>query len=119
MSRSKIYTGGCHCGRVRFEAACDLSKVYACNCSFCGKRGVLWNMVAPSQFKLLQGADALTDYQFGRKVIHHRFCASCGIGSFSHGPPPGGRDVVAIDVRCLDDVDIGALTPTLFDGKSL
>jgi len=27
--------------------------------------------------------------------------------------------MVAVNVRCLDDVDLGQLTPTPFDGKNL
>jgi hypothetical protein len=29
-----------------------------------------------------------------------------------------GSNMVAVNVRCLDDVDIETLTPTPFDGKS-
>ena len=49
------------------------------------KRGALWAFVKAPQFKLVQGEDALTDYQLGRKKLHHLFCRSCGIGSFSRG----------------------------------
>ncbi|MEA2966592.1 MAG: hypothetical protein QOI46_6690, partial [Alphaproteobacteria bacterium] len=30
-----------------------------------------------------------------------------------------GDEMVAVNVRCLDDVDISALAPTPFDGRSL
>jgi len=30
-----------------------------------------------------------------------------------------GSEMIAINVRCLDDVDLGQLTPTPFDGKNL
>ena len=42
MADSKTYTGGCHCGRVRYEVSADLGKVFGCNCSICTKRGALW-----------------------------------------------------------------------------
>jgi hypothetical protein len=119
MPDTKTYTGGCHCGRVRYEVIGDLAMVVACNCSICAKRGALWTFAKKAQFKLLQGADALSDYQFGKKKIHHLFCTSCGIGSFSEGVAPNGDETVAINVRCLDDVDISALKPTSFDGKNL
>jgi len=71
------------------------------------------------QFKLIQGEDALTDYQFGKKKIHHLFCRSCGIGSFSRGPAPNGDETFAINVHCLDDVDVSKLKLTPFDGKNV
>jgi hypothetical protein len=111
--------GGCHCGRVRFRAAGDFSLAVECNCSICSKRGVIWSFVKPAQFTLLSGDDAFSDYQFGRKVIHHLFCRSCGVGSFSRGRAPTGEEMIAINLRCLDDVDVSALSPAKFDGKSL
>jgi hypothetical protein len=67
----------------------------------------------------VKGEDALTDYQFAKKKIHHLFCPGCGVGSYSRGLAPNGEDTYAINVRCLDDVDVTALTPKAFDGKSL
>ena len=111
--------GGCHCGRVRFRAAADVSQVMECNCSICSKRGALWAFVKAPQFELLQGGDALSDYQFGKKRIHHRFCRHCGIGAFSQGLAPSGEETYAVNVRCLDDIDIVSLSPRPFDGKRL
>ena len=119
MPDSQMYEGGCHCGRVRFQATSDLAHVASCNCSICSKRGALWAFVKAPQFKLLEGEDALTDYQFAKKTIHHRFCQSCGVGSYSQGLAPNGEETFAVNVRCLDGVDVTALKPVPFDGKSL
>src|SRR5262245_50737357 len=119
MPEFKTYTGGCHCGQVRFDVTADLAQVMDCNCSICRKRGALWSFVPAEKFALRAGSETLTDYQFGKCTIHHLFCAQCGVGAFSQGAAPDGKDVVAVNVRCLDDVDTSALTPTLFDGKSL
>src|SRR5689334_21887008 len=100
MTDAKTYPGGCHCGRVRFEATGTFTEALDCNCSICSKRGALWAFVKAPQFKLLQGGDALTDYQFGKKRIHHRFCASCGIGAFSQGLAPNGEETFR-DQRAL------------------
>ena len=97
----------------------DLSSVVACNCSLCQKRGALWSFVPAEHFGLRAGAEDLKDYQFGKKTLHHLFCAQCGVGAFSRGKNPKGEEMVAVNVRCLDDVDIAALTPTPFDGRSL
>ena len=116
---TRTFTGGCHCGRVRYEVTLDLSSAVDCNCSICSKRGALWTFAKASQFNLLQGADQLADYQFGRKIIHHVFCRTCGIGSFSRGLAPSGEETIAINVCCLDGVDTGSLKLMPFDGQSL
>lgn len=118
MPEAKTYNGGCHCGRVRYEASSDLAQVIDCNCSICMKRGAHWAFVKAPQFKLLKGEDALTDYQFGKKKLHHPFCQSCGVGSFSRGLAPNGDETVAINVSCLDGVDVATLKLTPFDGKN-
>jgi hypothetical protein len=119
MPEMKTYTGGCHCGKVRYEVTTDLGRVMACNCSICSKRGFLLTFVLPQAFTLRAGHDGLTDYQFNKKVIHHLFCPACGVESFARGTGPGGAEMIAINVRCLDGVDIAALTPIPFDGKHL
>lgn len=119
MCAAKTYSGGCHCGLVRFEVTADLAQVAECNCSICQKRGALWTFVGSPAFRLLSGDGALADYQFGKRTIHHLFCPTCGVGAFSRGLSPDGADTVAINVRCLDDVDIAALSPVAFDGRSL
>jgi hypothetical protein len=41
------------------------------------------------------------------------------VAAFSRGITPKGNEMVAVNVRCLDDVDLSVLTPTPFDGRSL
>jgi hypothetical protein len=119
MPDTKTYQGGCHCGRVRYRVISDLAQVVDCNCSICVKRGAMWAFVKTPQFKLVQGDDALTDYQFGKKKIHHFFCQSCGVGSFSRGLAPNDDETFAINVSCLDDLDVATLKLTPFDGKNM
>ena len=38
---------------------------------------------------------------------------------FLRGTNPKGEEMIAVNVRCLDDVDAAALEPTPFDGRSL
>jgi hypothetical protein len=119
MPEMQTYKGGCHCGAVRYEVESALQPVMECNCSICQKRGALLTFVPAAQFTLVSGKDALTDYQFNKRIVHHLFCRTCGIGSFARGRGPDGSEMVAINIRCLEDVDLGALTPMKFDGKSL
>ena len=119
MPEMQTYSGGCHCGRVRYEVTTALEPVLSCNCSICQKRGYLLTFVPRAAFKLLSGENDQTDYQFNKKIIHHLFCKICGVGSFGTGTGPNQSEMVAVNVRCLDDVNLDALTPTHFDGKRL
>jgi hypothetical protein len=119
MNETKTYAGGCQCGRVRYEVELDLGKpVISCNCSMCGRAGTLLTFVPADCFKLLLGADDLTDYQFSHLVVHHLFCSTCGIKSFARGKSRDGSATVAINARCLDGVDPDTLTIQKWDGKS-
>jgi hypothetical protein len=119
MSNAKVYAGGCHCGKVRYEVTVDLSApVLACNCSMCGKKGTLLSFVPDADFTLLSGGDALTTYHFNKKVIDHLFCATCGVTSFARGKKPAGTAMTAINTRCLDGVDVQKLEVKHVDGAS-
>jgi hypothetical protein len=114
----KTYTGGCHCGAVRYEVDIEnLSSAISCNCSICSKRGWLLTFVPTAQFRLLQGAGELTEYLFNRKLVHHLFCKTCGTASYGHGSDGNGNEMVAINVHCLDDVDLKSLSIQEYDGK--
>ncbi len=114
------YTGSCHCGRVRFEASADLTgELMTCNCSICSRTGAIMTFIPAGQFTLLSGDDALTDYQFNKKHIHHLFCSTCGVRPFARGATPDGGQVVALNARCLEGVELGALKTKEYDGRSL
>ena len=119
MTEAK-HKGSCHCGNVKYEVTLDLAKpVIACNCSMCARSGTLLSFVPSSAFTLLSGEDALRDYQFNRKMIHHLFCTSCGIKPFARGKMPDGSPMVAVNVRCLEGVDVEKLSLHQYDGKSV
>ena len=102
----KTYQGSCHCGAVRFEADIDLAQgTFRCNCSICFKSRAWLAGVPAGDFRLLSGEGSLADYQFGRKVLHHRFCTKCGVRPFSQGSDPKGNKSYAVRVTCLDAVE--------------
>jgi hypothetical protein len=118
MSTTPSHSGGCHCGAVRYRVELDLSKpVIQCNCSICARTGTLLAFVPESGFTLEKGEQNLTDYQFNKQVIHHLFCKTCGVRSFARGSGPNGP-MVAVNTRCLDDVDVTTLNIQHFDGKN-
>lgn len=115
----QMYTGGCHCGRVRYQVTMELDSVLSCNCSICSKLGLLLAFVPQSQFTLLSGESDLTEYRFNKKTISHLFCSTCGVESFAKGAMPDGTEMRAINVRCLEGVDTGMLSITPVDGKNM
>ena len=118
-THSTLHHGGCHCGAVRYSVELDSeAPAVSCNCSMCRRAGTLLQFVTTDKFTLEQGADQLTDYQFNKHVIHHVFCRTCGIKPFARGTNRG-REMVAINVRTLDDVDAFQIPTKQFDGKSL
>ena len=119
MPETQAYTGSCHCGRVRYEATVDLTQVLECNCSHCQRKGLLLSFISPSQFTLQSGEQDLTAYQFNKKIIQHLFCRSCGVQPFARGTMPDGSPAIAINIRCLEGVDLDALKPMPFDGRNM
>jgi hypothetical protein len=117
---NETHSGGCHCGKVRFQVEVDLAEpVITCNCSICSKTGTMLAFVPEDRFTLESGADQLTDYQFNKQVIHHLFCKTCGVRSFARGADPTGAGIAAVNVRCLDDIDLEALPTHQYDGRSV
>ena len=58
-----IYRGGCHCRSVRLEVTAPASPdVPECTCSICTITGFLHLIVPASRFRLLSGAEPLTEY---------------------------------------------------------
>lgn len=117
MTETKTYTGSCHCGQVSYRAKASLSPVISCNCSICTKTGALWHFIPADDFTLEDNSGDLVDYQFNKHVIHHLFCPRCGVESFASGKAPNGAETIALNVRCLDDIDLAAVALTPFDGR--
>lgn len=114
MNTLARYTGGCHCGRVRFEVdAPPRLSVLDCTCSICRMTGFLHLIVPAARFRLLQGEDALTDYRFNTGTARHRFCAHCGVKPFY--VPRSHPDGIDVNARCLDGIALADLDVEVFD----
>jgi len=99
----KTFTGSCHCGAVRFEIASDFPELTTCDCSICRRKNALMVKVHESQFKLLAGAESLTQYQFHTFTATHYFCKVCGIYPFHRKRI--APDFFGINVFCLEGFD--------------
>lgn len=110
------HTGGCHCGRVRFEVRAPARiEVAECNCSMCSKSGYLHLIVPADRFKLLSGEESLSTYSFNTHVAKHFFCSVCGVKSFYI--PRSHPDGISVNARCLDAGTIEAMSVASFDGR--
>ena len=109
--------GGCHCGAVRFEVETPGTiEVEDCNCSMCARTGFLHIIVPMARFRLLAGADKLTNYTFNTGVAQHMFCSVCGVKAFY--VPRSNPDGYSVNLRCLDDPrDFDEVRIVNFDGR--
>ena len=109
------HRGGCHCRRVRFEVDAPAAlRVQDCNCSLCRMSGFLHLIVPAERFRLLSGAEALSEYSFNTGAAKHRFCRVCGVKSFY--VPRSNPDGIDVNVRCLDEGTVLSLEVEPFDG---
>lgn len=113
----KSYTGGCHCGAVRFAIEADIRKVTDCNCSICAKKAMLYHWVPPERFRMLTDEESLATYRFGSREAKHHFCRHCGIHVFTR--PRSAPHLYSVNVRVLDGYDLEVERPEVvrFDGR--
>ncbi len=113
------YHGGCHCGRIAFDVDSDGGPAIECNCSICSRRGTLLWFVPRAQLRLSTPESDLAEYRFNTRRIAHHFCPTCGCAPFGFGTDQKGNAMAAVNVRCLDGVDLATVERRPFDGRSL
>jgi hypothetical protein len=110
------HSGGCHCGRVRFEVIAPAKlEVADCNCSMCSKSGYLHLIVPADRFKLVSGDEALSTYSFNTHTAKHLFCSTCGVKSFYI--PRSHPDGISVNARCIDSPTVDSISVTPFNGR--
>ena len=115
-----IYQGSCHCGKIAFEVEGDLAEAIACNCSICSRKGALMWFVPRDKLHLLTPEKDLATYTFNQHVIKHHFCPTCGMHPYGEGvAPKGNRMMAAVNLRCLEDIDLASIPVRNFDGRSI
>ena len=113
------YNGSCHCGKVAFEAEGEIKEAVACNCSICQRKGSLLWFVPREKLRLLTPENAASAYTFNKHVIKHRFCPVCGIHPYGEGVDSKGNSIAAINIRCLEGIDLAAVPTRNYDGRAL
>lgn len=103
-SGDKCVTGGCHCGRVRFEAVLDggLEGALRCTCSMCRMRGAVVVLARLENLRIVSGEDSLSEYRFNTQAARHFFCSHCGI--YTHHQRRFDQNQYAINAACIDEV---------------
>ena len=67
-----------------------------------------------AELRIVEGEADLTLYQFGTKTAKHYFCRHCGVQPFAH--PRIDPSLWVVNLRCVDELDLGALEVGMFDG---
>jgi hypothetical protein len=104
---------------VKFEAEGDIISATSCNCSICQRKGSLLWFVPRGALRLLTPEEDTSAYLFHRRRITHRFCPVCGVQPYSDATAPSGEAMAAINIRCIEGIDLQAIPVTHFDGLSV
>ncbi|QJD91958.1 GFA family protein [Duganella dendranthematis] len=113
------YTGSCHCGNIKFEAEGEIASALACNCSICQRKGSLLWFVPRTQMQLLTPEEHAKAYLFNQHKIAHRFCPHCGIHPYAEATAPDGTPTAAINLRCIEGIDLAAIPVHHHDGRAI
>lgn len=113
------YKGSCHCGRIEFQVDGEIAGVMSCNCSVCQRKGALMWFVPRGQLQLLTPDANASTYTFNKHVIRHRFCPACGMHPYGEGMDPKGNTMAAINIRCLEDIDLEKIPVSHYDGRAV
>jgi hypothetical protein len=103
-------TGGCLCGKVRYEIAADAPlRTRQCWCRLCqylSAGGGTINAIFPKAALRVTGETRIfTSIADSGAVLHRSFCPSCGVQLFSEAEPR--PHLIVVRVGSLDDPEIG------------
>jgi hypothetical protein len=91
----------------------------SCNCSICSRKGALMWFVPRGQLTVLTPDEEIGSYSFNKHVIKHRFCPTCGVHPYGEGTNREGNAMAAINIRCLEGLDLTSVPVQHFDGRAL
>jgi hypothetical protein len=88
--------------RFRVTLSEGLASARRCDCSFCRMRGAVAVTAHVGDLDIVEGADALTLYQFNTKAARHWFCSRCGI--YTHHQRRSDPNEYGVNSACLEGV---------------
>ncbi len=108
-STSKVHTGGCHCGEVRYELVGEVAHATLCHCSLCrattGAPAVAWCSVEATNFRFIRGLPrSYRSTPFGTRT----FCPTCGTQLTFRDDDETGIDITTAS---LDEPGSDAVAP--------
>lgn len=113
------HQGSCHCGRIKFEVDGVIDSALACNCSICLRKGSLLWFVPRGALRLLTPENDTASYSFHRHAIQHRFCPNCGMHPYADGKAPNGDAIAAVNIRCIEGIELESIPVTHYDGRAI
>lgn len=117
-SATTTHKGSCHCGKIAFEVDGSFDSVLECNCSHCSRKGYLLSFVPRTALRITTDEAAISTYTFNRHAIRHQFCPQCGCAPFGLATGRDGVATAAINVRCLEGIELTTLERKFVDGRS-
>jgi hypothetical protein len=77
-------TGGCLCGKVKFEILNDFSQFHLCHCTQCqrisGSAHVSNLFSKPEHITWLSGHENMKHFDYPNRNVSRTFCTECGTG---------------------------------------
>lgn len=113
------YQGSCHCGAISFDVSGEIQGAMDCNCSICVRKGALMWFVPRQALRVRAEPGAMGTYTFNRHVIKHNFCKTCGIHPYGEGAMPDGTEMAAINLRCVEGLDLSTIPVQHHDGRAM
>lgn len=110
--------GSCHCGNIAFSVDAELDEAVECNCSHCSRKGYLLAFLPRAVLTLDPVEGEMHTYRFNKHAIAHHFCATCGCAPFAEGTGPDGAETAAVNLRCIEGIDLSQVKITQVDGRS-
>ncbi|WP_413558633.1 GFA family protein [Bdellovibrio sp. HCB209] len=99
------HPASCHCQSIKFEIELSngIEDPKRCNCSFCRRRGTIVAVVPKEKFRIIEGSEKLSLYEFNTRTAKHYFCSICGI--HTHNVSRSNPNQIRYNVGCLEGID--------------
>ena len=113
-------TGGCLCGRIRYEAEVFLKNGYICHCTMCQKStGQPAEITVPIKAGSLKYLGAEPKFYVSSDFGKRGFCGECGSRIVWQASRPEDDWLTNIDVGCLDNPSEARVSSHIFTNTQL